>query len=853
MTAKCDIAERQLRVLHDLAHSGGEDLRSATEAALQKLAPMSDEIPFAAVWLDGELLATTGISEESAALFTADAAEFLKSAGGARTIFVPLPPAGMLLAGLAGEGPNTELESFLDLVAAQLGAVVRKQESRAAEQLMLLVSASSALLTAPGDPEVLTKVLAFAQRFVAADAYALWTRESENGLWRAVALSGLGLSPGPISWDFAMQQPIQQGTLTFEDVFAHEFLAHRWSEYRNENIRSVMGVPLPVRGSVAGFIAFYYRSPRRFLKLDVNLATAVGNLAAVAIDLAELYREQEELRRAAESGRRRAHFLARAGAALGSSLDIDETLQSIAELAVPEIADWCTIDLADEAGGLRRVSIHSADTERTEKFRAMFEKYPIRSDSPITKALESGESMLFPEVREDHLRVSARSEEHFSMLRAAGLKSTIFAPLWVHGEKLGVLSLFTADSGRRYGPVDREAAEELAARAAMAVHSAKLHAVAKRSAERLRISASAAGLGIFEWDLDSSRMIWENSRMFEIFGRPEEQGPFAGEELLAEAVHPDDVGAVRRALDEAARPEGSLQFQCRARRADGEWRVVEFAGRSYPGRRLLGVAADITERQRLEERLRQAAKLESIGLLAGGVAHDFNNLLTGIMGHSSLALEALDKDHPAVMMVENVLVASERAAGLTRQILAYSGRGKFVLTPVNLSELLEEIAALIRVSIPRNAEVHLDLAKDLPEILADATQMQQLAMNLIINAAESLDGKQGHVKVRTGARRLDTPDFSRAPVGMELRPGRFVWLEVRDTGCGMDDATIRKIFDPFFTTKFTGRGLGLSAVQGIVRGHKGFLDVESAPGAGTTFRVYIPEMRPAAASNIIEV
>jgi signal transduction histidine kinase len=853
MTAKGNIAERRLRVLHDLAHSGGDDLRSAAEAALEKLATLSDEIPFAAVWVDGEMLATVGISEESAALFSADASAFLKSAGGAMTLFVPLPPVGMLLAGLAKRERDPELEDFLDLAAAQLCAVIRKEESRAAEQLMLLVSASSALLADPGAPDVLKKILDFAQRFVAADAYALWRREGEGGLWRAVAVSGLSPVHSPISLETDRQRPMPPGTLTFEDVFAHEFLAHRWSEYRNENIQSLISVPLRIRGSMAAVIGFYYRTTRRFSKLDVNLATAVGNLAAAAMDLSELCGEQEQLRQEAESGRRRALFLARAGAMLGSSLEIHKTLQAIAELAVPEIADYCTIDLADETGRLQKVSVYGADAERTEKFRAVFEKYPIRPDSPLTAVLESGKSMLFPDMREEHLRAGARSEEHLEILRATGLKSTIIAPLQVHGEKLGVLSLFTADSCRRYGTADVEAAEEMAARAAMAVHSAKLHDAAKRSAERLRIAASAAGLGIFEWDLDSGRMVWENSRMFEIFARTEREGPFSGNDLLDEVIHPDDADLVRSALDDAAQPVGSFQFECRVQRADCEWRVVEFAGRRYPGRRLLGVAGDITERQRLEERLRQAEKLESIGVLAGGVAHDFNNLLTGIMGHSSLALEALDKHHAAAPMIENVMIASERAAGLTRQILAYSGRGKFVLTPVSLSELFHEISALIRVSLPHNADVHLELEKDLPEVLADATQMQQLAMNLVINAAESLDGNQGDVTVRTGAQFLDAPDLSRAPVGLEPRPGRFVWIEIRDTGCGMDDATLRKIFDPFFTTKFTGRGLGLSAVQGIVRGHKGFLDVVSAPGAGTTFRVYIPEMRPGAVSNIIEI
>jgi len=230
-------------------------------------------------------------------------------------------------------------------------------------------------------------------------------------------------------------------------------------------------------------------------------------------------------------------------------------------------------------------------------------------------------------------------------------------------------------------------------------------------------------------------------------------------------------------------------------------------------------------------------------VLAGGVAHDFNNLLTGIMGHSSLALEVLEPSHPAFSMVENVLFASERAAALTRQLLAYSGRGKFVLEPVDLSRLLREIAALVRMSIPKSAAVSLDLDDRIPGVLADPTQMQQLAMNLVINAAESLQGRPGTVFVRTGSRHLDETEAARRGAAFELHPGLHVWLEVRDTGCGMDAATLKKIFDPFFSTKFTGRGLGLSAVQGIVRGHKGSLEVESAPGQGTTFRVFIPAER----------
>ena len=241
------------------------------------------------------------------------------------------------------------------------------------------------------------------------------------------------------------------------------------------------------------------------------------------------------------------------------------------------------------------------------------------------------------------------------------------------------------------------------------------------------------------------------------------------------------------------------------------------------------------ERRNLEEQLRQAQKLESLGLLAGGVAHDFNNLLTGILGNASLVLEMLSPPEPERGMLEDVVRASERAAELTRQLLAYAGKGKFVVQPVHLSEVVREIGQLVRSSIPRQVELNMNLPPDLPVVEADPSQMQQLVMNLVINAAEAIGDKTGTVEVTTGVRRIAN------------RHGIYVCLEVRDTGCGMDAQTREQIFDPFFTTKFTGRGLGLAAVQGIVRSHDGTIDVDSHPGQGSTFRICLPAMERYAA------
>jgi PAS domain S-box-containing protein len=753
---------------------------------------------------------------------------------------------------------------FTDLICNQVsGALANVRNAsdgfnrRAEEQLLLLVRASSTLLGRPDAPDVLEKILVVAQQFVAADGYALWRRQNDEGLWHAMVLSGLSPAFDAVSWETGQRRPMAEEAIAYEDVFGHELLSLRWEGYRIEGIRSLLSVPLRIHGEVTGTVVFYYRTQRGFSPSDKNLATSVGNLAAAAIEISELYGAQEKLRKDAEDGRRRAQFLASAGALLASSLDVDATLNAIADLAVPAIADWCTIDLADAEGILRRVSVRHADPARMLLARSLFERYPILPESPLYTVLNTGRSFLTEEMPESLLRAGARSEEHYEALLAAGLKSAIFAPLWVHGEKLGILSVFTAESGRRYSRRDLELVEDLASRAAFAVRSARLHQEARESAERLRISAAAAGLGIFEWNLDTGVIVWENPRIYEIFGRDPQHGPPRGPEFLRDIVHPDDRRQVESTLESAANPGTSVQTVFRIRRLDGAVRTVELAGRcdtsTGPGmRRLLGVIADITERRLLEARLREAAKLESIGVLAGGVAHDFNNLLTGVMGHSSLALETIDADHPAFEMIQNVLAASERAAALTRQLLAYSGRGKFVLESVDLSDLIREITALVRMSTPKNAEIVLELADGLPEIQCDPTQMQQLAMNLVINAAEALEDEPGTVVVTTGATSLSPSETERLRGNFELRPGRYVWLEVRDNGCGMSEETSKKIFDPFFSTKFTGRGLGLSAVQGIVRGHKGALEVQSAPGRGTTFRVFIPAKHQSE-STIIEV
>jgi signal transduction histidine kinase/integral membrane sensor domain MASE1/CheY-like chemotaxis protein len=258
---------------------------------------------------------------------------------------------------------------------------------------------------------------------------------------------------------------------------------------------------------------------------------------------------------------------------------------------------------------------------------------------------------------------------------------------------------------------------------------------------------------------------------------------------------------------------------------------------------VLGVSVavqEVTERKRFEAQLRHTQKLESLGVLAGGVAHDFNNLLTGILGNASLAFNTLAPAHPGRARLQQVMLASQRAAELTNQLLAYSGRGHFLIQPVHLSELVNEISQLIRTSMARAVPLLLDLEEGLPPVEADPGQLQQLVMNLVLNAAEAVGEGGGIVRVSTGLRELGEDSLQQSLVGEGVSPGPYVYLQVQDTGCGMSAEVRSKIFDPFFTTKLTGRGLGLAAVLGIVRGHRGAVTVDSAPGQGTTFTVLLP-------------
>ncbi len=272
---------------------------------------------------------------------------------------------------------------------------------------------------------------------------------------------------------------------------------------------------------------------------------------------------------------------------------------------------------------------------------------------------------------------------------------------------------------------------------------------------------------------------------------------------------------------------------------------VRVEPRGEPGQGVIGVALDVTARrqaqaEKMQTELERTQKLKTLGLLAGGIAHDFNNILASILGNAGLALTMLPPDTAGRGAVERIERAAEAAAELTGQMLAYSGRGQFLVEPVDVSGLVADTAEFLRLSVGKEATFEQRLMPGLPMTKADRGQIRQLVLNLLTNASDALEGQPGTIRVTTGVVHVDEQPLSGIYLSGDPQPGRYVTLEISDTGCGMDDETQHRMFDPFFTTKAHGHGLGLSASLGIVIGHGGAIRVDSEVGAGTTIRVLLP-------------
>jgi PAS domain S-box-containing protein len=366
----------------------------------------------------------------------------------------------------------------------------------------------------------------------------------------------------------------------------------------------------------------------------------------------------------------------------------------------------------------------------------------------------------------------------------------------------------------------------------------RAEAEVRANEQRLRALLDTIPDAVFRRKRDGTYTDFKPAKNFQTYLPPEQ---FIGKnvnDLLPPDIARAGIEAGNRALDTGQQQIFEYQML--------EPRGVElrdFEGRIIPSGEdeVQIIVRDVTQEKRQEEARRQTQKLESLGVLAGGVAHDFNNLLTGMLGQTSLAKLKLARGLSVEEHIDKAVVSAERAADLTRQLLAYAGKAKFQIITLDLNQIIRDYAGLLATALPPRSDLQLDLAANDPLIEGDRGQIQQVVMNLVINAAEAIREQAGFVRVATSVRQVtNLQEVNLVTAAPNLQPGKFVILEVSDNGIGMDQGTMSRIFDPFFSTKTHGHGLGLSATLGIIRTHHGGLQVQSHPGQGTTFTIFFP-------------
>jgi len=379
----------------------------------------------------------------------------------------------------------------------------------------------------------------------------------------------------------------------------------------------------------------------------------------------------------------------------------------------------------------------------------------------------------------------------------------------------------------------------------------------RASQQRLRLAMEVAGVETWDWNLKTDEVV-SSPGLATMFGGPE-VARLKQEPEYHEFIHPEDRPRVEEAIRSAVEGRGSFHHEFRVVWTDGSEHWIEGRGEvqyDEKGRAasLFGISMDITARKeqeaarrRLVEQERDTRRLESLAVLAGGMAHDFNNLLTSILGNVDMVMRDLPAGSDEAEMLTDAVKAARKAADLCDQMLAYSGGGRFVVAPFNLNRFLRGAAHLLDGVLGEGCELKFDLGPELPDVQADEGQMRQLLVNLVLNAAEAMAGQPGRIVIRTallsGAELASFKD----QFGQSLAPCPHVALMVTDTGEGIPAERLPMVFEPFYTTRFTGRGLGLAAVLGIVRGHHGGLAIRSEPGQGTTVTVVLPTAEAQAA------
>ena len=610
--------------------------------------------------------------------------------------------------------------------------------------------------------------------------------------------------------------------------------------------RAILAVPLLTQDRLIGVLAVRTATGTVFDARAVQLAEALADQAAITLEHARLFAEEERRRREAE-------VLADLARTIGAAPELATVLRRVTEAA----QELCRSD-----GAVIGLRIPDSDAVLLRYWTA-----PWYTDLTRVR-VEPGKGLgglALVEVRpvrtDDYLRDPRISRDYEKQVAALGITAKMVVPVLIDDRVEGLLYVDNR-TARAFTDQHESVLVRLAAQAAIAIRNAQIleaEQIARGTAERLvralresqdrfQFVARATNDAVWDWDLVSDSLWW-NEGVSTLFGyTPEQVGPDIT--WWYETIHPDDRERVKSNINAAMeRGAESWSAEYRCRRADGSYASVFDRGyvlHDGDGRptRMIGAMMDITQRLELEEELRQAQKMEAVGRLAGGVAHDFNNLLTIITGRTHLVLGRLKGDDPVRRSVEVIQKTADRAAALTRQLLAFSRKQVLQRKVLDLNTMVADVSTMLRRLIGEDVNLLLTPGPGAGRVNADPAQLEQALMNLAVNARDAMPrgGTLGLETdhVRLGAAPPDRPDA--------LPPGPYAVLRVMDTGTGMDAATQARIFEPFFTTKEPGKGtgLGLSMVHGIVRQHGGAIHVRSVVGGGTTFEIFLPQVETAA-------
>lgn len=594
---------------------------------------------------------------------------------------------------------------------------------------------------------------------------------------------------------------------------------------RRWDVQAYVGVPIPgPSGGSSGLLAVMHSAAIEQPSIVALLLRTLAVRTAAEMQRVQLARALQQQTRLAEAS-------SAISAALNDFSRGRRTgLQRACDLLrdALELSAVCIVLLDTHSKGFELAAHAGLDYQRVERYlpelRERFLQYAPRFH-PV---------LVIPDLQ------ALQDSVERSLYQALDMQSAASALIGSRDEPSGLLSVISLGERHHFDAAETNFVRIIADRVSQAVDAARLHEVISASEQRYRHIVATCLEGVWTVD-EQGNTTFVNRQMAAMLG-------YEPEEMLGRPLYDfmDDAGRHQAAVNLERRRAGIRErHEFRFKKRDGTelWTILSTTPLSDDLGRYVGalaLATDVTERRGLELKIQQAQKLESLGVLAGGVAHDFNNLLVGMLGNVGLALLELPPEAPVIPLLEDIKIAAMRAAELTKQMLAYSGKGRFVVQRLNLTRLVEEMTHLLTTAVSRKAALRLNLAPNLPDIDADAAQIRQVLMNLITNASDALEDSTGTISVTTGFLNADRRYLQNTYLDEALPGGKYAYIEVSDTGAGMRRELVDRIFDPFYTTKFTGRGLGLAAVLGILRGHRGAIKVYSEPGSGSTFKVLLP-------------